>query len=186
MDAPLFCGLDLSTQQLKAIVIQYDGSIVFECAVHFDRDLPHYGTQNGTLHGPAEGQVTSPVALWVEAIDLLAESLKSSGVDLARIAAISGAGQQHGSVYWSDKAESILSSLKPTLSLHEQLIPGAFSISNSPIWQDSSTTLQCLALEDLIGGQQALADLSGSRAYERFTGPQIAKVSQHFINLALH
>lgn len=56
---------------------------------------------------------------------------------------------------------------------------------NSPIWQDSSTTKQCLELEESIGGPQALADLTGSRAYERFTGTQIAKVPPSLILLSL-
>lgn len=46
----------------------------------------------------------------------------------------------------------------------------------APIWQDSSTAQECKNLEEAIGGPQALADLTGSRAYERFTGNQIAKV----------
>lgn len=44
---------------------------------------------------------------------------------------------------------------------------------------DSSTTSHCLALEKAVGGAQELANLTGSRAYERFTGNQIAKIYQN-------
>ncbi|KAJ7364016.1 hypothetical protein DFH08DRAFT_838095 [Mycena albidolilacea] len=174
--APLFLGLDLSTQQLKAVIISEDATVVHESAVHFDNDLPEYKTTNGAIRGPAEGEVTSPVAMWLDAIDLLMERMKKAGIQFGEIAAISGAGQQHGSVYWSASAEGALASLDATLMLKEQLFPKAFSIQRAPIWQDSSTTQDCQALDETIGGQQALADLSGSRAYERFTGPQIAKI----------
>lgn len=93
MSSPLFLGFDLSTQQLKAIVIAEDASIVHESAVHFDRDLPIYGTTNGTVNGPDEGEVTSPVLMWLEAIDLVMQRIKNTGVDLSAITSISGAGQ---------------------------------------------------------------------------------------------
>ncbi|XP_026580120.1 xylulose kinase-like [Pseudonaja textilis] len=41
---------------------------------------------------------------------------------------------------------------------------------------DSSTAAQCNSLEKKAGGAQKLADITGSRAYERFTGNQIAKI----------
>ena len=41
-----------------------------------------------------------------------------------------------------------------------------------------STTEQCRQLEKALGGPQAVADLTGSVAYERFTGNQIAKIAQ--------
>jgi len=79
-------------------------------------------------------------------------------------------------VYWSRDAEQLLSNLDPGETLLAQLSPTAFSYSKAPIWQDSSTTRECREIEAAIGGPQALADLSGSRAYERFTGAQIKRV----------
>ena len=90
---PLFLGLDLSTQQLKAILLSKDSTIVHETSVHFDRDLPRYGTVNGAIRGPDSGEVTSPVEMWLEAIDLLFQRLKTDQVDFAAISAISGAAQ---------------------------------------------------------------------------------------------
>lgn len=43
---------------------------------------------------------------------------------------------------------------------------------------DSSTGTQCRALEAAVGGPQNLSNITGSRAYERFTGNQIAKIYQ--------
>uniref|UniRef100_A0A4X1TXU1 Xylulose kinase n=1 Tax=Sus scrofa TaxID=9823 RepID=A0A4X1TXU1_PIG len=85
--------------------------------------------------------------------------------------------QQHGSVYWKAGANQVLTSLTPDLLLREQL-QACFSISDSPVWMDSSTTAQCRQLEATVGGAQALSSLTGSRAYERFTGNQIAKIYQ--------
>ncbi|KAF5336082.1 hypothetical protein D9611_006436 [Ephemerocybe angulata] len=168
---PLFLGLDLSTQQIKAVLIQEDATIVHETAVHFDNDLGHgHKTTNGAYQGPGEGEVTSPVEMWLDAIDLVFERMRKEGVSFSDIYA------QHGSVYWSEKAANLLANLDPSKSLSEQLSPDAFSVARSPIWQDHSTEVDCKQLEAEIGGPQALADLSGSRAYERFTGSQISKI----------
>lgn len=45
-------------------------------------------------------------------------------------------------------------------------LQGCFSVSDSPIWMDSSTTSQCRELEKAVGGAQHLASVTGSRAYE--------------------
>ena len=79
-------------------------------------------------------------------------------------------------MFWSNDAEPLLSSLNPSKSLAEQLSPVAFTFQRSPIWQDSSTTRDCRELEEHVGGPQVLADITGSRAYERFTGNQIRRV----------
>lgn len=61
--------------------------------------------------------------------------------------------QQHGTVYWTNGAEKTLKSLNPSGFLHTQLA-SCFSIVNSPIWMDSSTTKQCKILEKAVGGPQ--------------------------------
>jgi hypothetical protein len=92
-DQPLFLGLDLSTQGLKAVLITEESEVVHESAVNFDRELPHYATTNGAIRGPDEGEVTSPVRMWLEAVDLIVSKMKAAGVNLGRIMAISGDGQ---------------------------------------------------------------------------------------------
>jgi len=90
--APSFLGFDLSTQGLKAITITSGLQIIHESFISFDHDLPQYNTTNGTLRGPG-GEVTSPVAMWLSALDMLLERMKEAGVELSRILAVSGAGQ---------------------------------------------------------------------------------------------
>lgn len=103
VSSPLFLGLDLSTQQLKAVLVKEDGIIVHETAVHFDNDLGQkYGIEKGVYHGPGEGEVTSPVAMWLDAIDLLFERMRNEDVSFAQIRAISGAGQVSARVAKSD------------------------------------------------------------------------------------
>ena len=94
IEDPSYLGFDLSTQQFKAILIKDDLRVQHEVAVHFDRDLgAKYGVMNGAIKGPGEGEATSPVAMWVEAIDLLMERMKDTGVNFSSVSAISGASQ---------------------------------------------------------------------------------------------
>lgn len=95
MFAPLFLGLDLSTQQLKASVISVDETLICERSVHFDKDLPHHGTSGGAIAGPGDGEMTSPIAMWLEAVDILMDKLKEAGVEMGTILGISGAAQVH-------------------------------------------------------------------------------------------
>jgi xylulokinase len=43
---------------------------------------------------------------------------------------------------------------------------------------DSSTGSQCKKLEEALGGPLDLAEITGSKAFHRFTGNQIAKIFQ--------
>ncbi len=172
---PVFMGIDASTQGLKATLLDEGLNVVSETALNFDRDFPEYKTEGG-VHRHTDGlTVTSPPLMWVAALDRLFERLKSGGAPLDRVVAISGSGQQHGSVWLKPGTGDVLAALDPALPLLDQLAE-VFSVDESPIWMDASTTKQCRKLEERLGGAQAVADITGSRAYERFTGNQIARI----------
>ncbi|KAL8128977.1 hypothetical protein V2J09_018132 [Rumex salicifolius] len=171
----LFLGFDSSTQSLKATVLDSNLNIVTTELIHFDSDLPHYKTKDGVYRDPSvNGRIVSPTLMWVEAFDLMLQKL-SKTLDFGKISAVSGSGQQHGSVYWKKHSSSILSGLDHQKSLADQLSE-AFSVKESPIWMDSSTTEQCKKIEEVVGGPLELSQITGSRAYERFTGPQIRRI----------
>ncbi|XP_027092523.1 xylulose kinase 2-like isoform X1 [Coffea arabica] len=174
----LFLGFDSSTQSLKATVLDGNFNIVATEIVNYDSELPHYKTKDGVHRDPTvNGRIVSPTLMWVEALDLVLQRLKKSNLDFGKIAAISGSGQQHGSVFWKNGSEAILSTLDPKKPLLDQF-GNAFSINESPIWMDSSTTEQCKDIENAVGGPMELSKLTGSRAHERFTGPQIRRMYQ--------
>ena len=160
--------------QIKAIVIDDTLKVIAEDQVQFDNDLKEYRTHYGFHEGP-NGKVTAPTIMWVKALDLLMEKIRIQGVDLSLVKSLSGAGQQHGSVYWRTGAEDMLKGLRPDKFMHDELAH-AFSILDSPIWMDSSTTDQCKNLESAVGGPEELANITGSRAYERFTGKFLVTV----------
>lgn len=173
-----YLGVDLSTQTLKAGVVNDKLELLIEERISFETELPEFGTQGGAVIDSSDPRhVTAPALMWVKAFDMLMAKLITAGVDLAKVAAVSGSGQQHGTVYWRESAEETLKNLSPDATLYDQL-QTAFSVNNSPIWMDSSTTEQCKELEEAVGGPERLAGITGSRAYERFSGSQIAKIYQ--------
>jgi xylulokinase len=174
---PLYVGFDSSTQSLTATVIDVTAGsrrVVFEDVIVFDEAFPRYATTRGVN---TEGAVvTAPPRMWAEALEAMMGRLRDA-VDVSQIAAVSGSGQQHGSVYLTADAGRLLADLDPTKPLAPQL-EGAFSRPRSPVWLDCSTTQECAALNEAAGGDRALAALTGSRAYERFTASQIRKFAE--------
>ena len=173
-----YLGLDSSTQSLSCCLIDNDEQkIEYESSINFDEYFSgDYGTINGVLE-LGNGTVHSPPLMWVEALDMLFEKMRSNGVDLSSINSISGSGQQHGTVYLNNSVTRKLANLDPNQILKVQL-SHIFSRSTSPIWMDTSTKKQCIELETKIGGKDALLELTGNTAYERFSGPQIRKFYQ--------
>ncbi|CAJ1355257.1 unnamed protein product [Effrenium voratum] len=171
----LFLGLDSSTQGLKATAVRREDLQVFKrYAVNFDKDLPHYKTSGGMSASSNSARVTSPTLMWIEALDLILKKMQDDAFPFSEVLAVSGSGQQHGSVYWAKGSGELLGSLDGAQPLTKQLA-SAFARSESPIWADSSTGAQCARVEKALG-RSRLAQATGSRAYERFTGMQIAKI----------
>ncbi len=180
-----YLGIDVGTQSLTALLVEVpptDGDsddrakgIVARARVHYDTELPAYGTVNGQLPGddPAIGRV--PPCMWLDGLDLAFEKL---GAEACRdVRGLSVSGQQHGSVYLAAGANRALAALAPHRSLAQQVEP-LLSRAEAPIWTDSSTTRECAAIRHTLGGAAATADLTGSDTFERFTGPQIRRFAR--------
>jgi xylulokinase len=177
---PLYLGLDCSTQSLTAVALDVEGDrkeIVFESSIRFDEALPQYGTRHGVLPRSDPAVAASPPLMWADALDMMLSRV-ADAVDTSRLAALSGSAQQHGSVYLNGSASAILARLDSGRAPGEQLRT-ALSRPIAPIWMDSSTSEECAELEAAVGGPAALAGRTGSRAFERFTGPQIRRFFKH-------
>lgn len=170
-------GIDASTQSCSAIVIDtVAGTVVAETSVNFGEHLPQYGAPNGFISGEPGGQVHSDPRMWLDALELLLKDLEGL-FNLSKVEAISGAAQQHGSVYLNADWLEKLGLLAAEDSLSSQL-NSCFSRRTSPIWMDRSTSVQCREIADSVGGDEVVCAKSGSVAIERFTGPQIRRFSQ--------
>lgn len=176
-ERPYALGLDASTQSCSAVVIDVGrGVVVAEVSVSFGERLGHYGAPHGFIPGGVDGEVHADPCMWLDALELLLEELGRK-CDLSKVGAISGAGQQHGSVYLGESWFSRIGTLSVEQSLSGQL-GSAFTRSSSPIWMDSSTSVPCGEIAAAVGGQHVVCAKTGSVAVERFSGPQIRRFYQ--------
>jgi len=145
-----FLGLDCSTQSLTGTLIDFNKKkSVYSYSINFDKDLPQYKTQNGVYIFNGGKVVHSNPLMWIEALELLLSKLVQVNLPLEHIKAISGSGQQHGTVYLNNSFDSIL--------------------------MDSSTTKECEEIRHKLGGMESTIKITGSNTFERFSGPQIRK-----------
>lgn len=146
--------------------------MVSEAKVDFDADFgAKYGVKKGVLADEAEGEVFAPVAMWLEAVDLVLRRLKDKKCPLERVRGISGSCQQHGSVFWSEEGERALQALNTvpaTGADNDNLLErlrGAFAYQYGPNWQDHSTQAECDLFDAHLGGAHKLAEATGSAAH---------------------
>lgn len=173
-----FLGLDLSTQQLKVCVTDAALRLHATYAVEFDLlYAARYGVRKGVLQDPDSGAVWSPVAMWMEAVDEVFGQMRADGFRFDEVVAVSGACQQHGLVFWTERVHHALRTLDPCQPLAPQLAP-ALAWDASPNWQDHSTGPETAEFEACGGGAAGLAATTGSRAHYRFTGVQIRKLAR--------
>lgn len=161
---PFYLGFDLSTQQLKGIAVTSDLKVAHQAVFDFDVDASDYGITKGVLINETEHEVFAPIAMWLRAVDVVLQRLHDKGIDFGRVRGISGAGMQHGSVYWDKEAEHALKGLQKDKALEGQL-KDAFSYPYSPNWQDASTQKQCDAFDQRLGNEVDLAKITGSKAH---------------------
>ncbi|KAI9897238.1 hypothetical protein N3K66_008260 [Trichothecium roseum] len=179
---PLYLGFDLSTQQLKAIVVDSALRIIGQAKVDFDADFgPKYGVEKGVHVESSTGEVYAPVAMWLESLDLVLDRLAAGedgqeGVPMNRIRGVSGSCQQHGSVWLNAETGRLLAGLADEKGggLLDRL-KGSLANKWSPNWQDQSTEQEARAFDKELGGRQKLAEATGSGAHHRFTGLQIMR-----------
>lgn len=169
-------GLDLSTQSLTALVVDTDsGGILARVQGRFGADFPDRGQPDGFIPGGRDGEVHADPLLWVDALQLALDRLGET-VDLATVEAVAVSGQQHGSVYLKDGWLSGLAADAP--GRWADALRPALTRSTSPIWMDGSTQEDCLRISRALGGDLAVARLTGSVPTLRFTGPQVARFAR--------
>lgn len=122
---PLYLGLDCSTHDLSAIVIEIAGErrrIVLDWRVNFDRDLPEYGTTGGVRREPDSDAVITQPVMWADALDRMMARLASAAeIDVGDIRVIAGSAHQHAATSADPATSRVSRSFDPLKALAPQL-----------------------------------------------------------------
>ncbi|KAI0263597.1 actin-like ATPase domain-containing protein [Gloeopeniophorella convolvens] len=171
----LFLGLELSTDQLRATIVDENLELVGVEAVDFDTALSEYQTQGGIFTTPGDAY-TTPVDMWVKALDFLLEEI-SRNHEVSRIKAIGGAAQP-ALVWWKSTPVPNFPPLDSRLPLHSQLSPNTFSLPNTPVAQDTFSHSHALSIEAMLGGPDHMAARVGTSANSSLIAAQLLRVRE--------
>ena len=162
-DSDLLLSIDLSTQSLTADLIDiYNPSNIIlnePISILFDK-LPN---ENGQI---------SPL-VWLQSFDELFKQLSTLNY-CKRIVLISGAAQQHGSLYLLDSINIFEKLNDSNLSLHDYF-SNIFKDTLTPTWLDTSTTSKEMKYVLTQFTNEQLHQITGSKLYPRFTLTHIMK-----------
>ncbi|KAF8625622.1 hypothetical protein AX17_006807 [Amanita inopinata Kibby_2008] len=172
---PLFLGIELAMDQLRASIVDESLELVGVECVDFDTELPEYKTQGGIFTTPGDAY-TTPVEMWIKGLETLLQKLASSH-DLSRIRSIGGAAQ-HALVWWKSTIVPSLSSLDPHVPLYSHFTSQSFSLPNTPTAQDTSSHTHALAIEALLGGPDHMAARVGTCASASLVAAQLLRVRE--------
>ncbi|THH06414.1 hypothetical protein EW145_g4109 [Phellinidium pouzarii] len=173
-----FLGIELSTDQLRASVVDEQLDLVGVEAVDFDTELPEFQTHGGIFTTPGDAY-TTPVEMWIKALDLLLQKLQQN-FDLSKIKSIGGSAQ-HGCVWWkSSMPAPLLRFNDPNRTIHEHLFSSGnpFSLPNTPVSQDTATLPQALALEHALGGPDKTVARLGTPAHASLTAAHALRMRE--------
>ncbi len=156
----LFAGLDVSTQSCKIVIVDMaKGDIVHVDSLNYDNDLPEYGTLNGVNRDAEPGVSESDPLMWIQAVNMVFERLKSAAIPVRNIKAISVSGQQHGLVAMDEH--------------------GALTRPVSKLWNDFSTREECDLLTDKAGGPEKMIEEVGNAQLTGYTAAKIFHMFRH-------
>ena len=156
----LFAGLDVSTQSCKLVVLDTElEKVIYVDSVIYDVDLPQYETQNGVIKGLSPGFSESDPLMWLDALRIIFDRLRSSDIPQEKILSISVSGQQHGLVALDAE--------------------GNLTRQRSKLWNDFSTAEECEILTASIGGKASMIQEVGNSQRTGYTAPKILHMYRH-------
>jgi len=167
-------GLELSTQSVKAIVLDIDsGQIEEKFTLDYDSNFPDYGTHGGVLPLTTNERHTSPLLL-LEVIDrIFLEAGKR--VDLSNVLAIKLDAMQHCTVYTGKSFPDALQSFHGEAGSLKDQFASCFTRKTCPIWEDRTTAKEAEELTAAFKEEGEIDHLTGNRAELRFPASQIMK-----------
>ncbi len=185
----LALGLDLSTQSLTAVIADIDSrSVIHERILNYRHDprLAPFGLDPGYILPPREdGEANQPAAMYLAALDALfddlSQQLQDANLDTNNIAVINVSAQQHGHVLLNTRAEARFQQLtnaeSPAQADLVSLLQDAFAVPFARIWKTSFTRELADSVRQVVGGKEAVIQLTGSDAPWRFSAFGIMKTA---------
>ncbi len=191
-----FLGKELSTQGVKFILVDRKTEEILKkwsinCNDYSD-EFPD--VKDGVTVDPGNGNVvyTNPLLFALAFFDGNEVVHKALGNNMQNIKGVGLTAQQHGAVFLNDKAQGILSQLRPDMSREElkKKIKAMLALDHGTSWQDGDTTEQQAQVGkafgdfyrrselpdwETISDEEATRRLTGSAPMARFTLLQILR-----------